>query len=219
MNDTLRDTLQSSIWGDTVSFHAYCDYLHDIGNDADALFLRWCLQIGVKFNPKGVVSCDKSTWHTIRQRLCRIIDVYDTEPAFSTYGYTSVRPFRLKGNIVTIADLIGKVITKWAIIESDSDKIELHFYTSDGKHYRFYHEQDCCEYVYLYDIVGDLNDLIGSHLTMAEEVVNKSNSGDDSETWTFYKFATVKGYVTIRWLGSSNGYYSESVDFEEVIHD
>lgn len=219
MSNALCDTLQKSIWGDTISFHAYCDYLHDIGNDADAIFLRWCLQVGVKFNSNGVVSCDESIWYTIYSRLCRILDVYDTDPKFNLYNYASLRPIRLKRNKVTIADLIGKVIVKWVIVESDNDKIELHFHTGDGKHYKFYHFQDCCEYVYLYDIVGDLNDLIGSNLTMAEEVVNRSNSGDDSETWTFYKFATVKGYVTIRWFGSSNGYYSESVDFEEVTHD
>lgn len=111
------------------------------------------------------------------------------------------------GNIIPeMKDLVGKTFT-----EVDGYK----FVCSEGT-FEFYHEQDCCESVDIYDIVGDLADLVGSPILMAEEVSGESPSGFDNEyheshTWTFYKFATIKGYVDIRWLGSSNGYYSESV--------
>jgi len=109
--------------------------------------------------------------------------------------------------------LEGKVITKIDKIDRDE---ELIFYTSDGKSYRMYHWQDCCENVYIEDIIGDLDDLIGTPVTMAEEISEDDEEAYESGTWTFYKLATTKGYVTIRWYGSSNGYYSESVSFVEI---
>lgn len=102
---------------------------------------------------------------------------------------------------------------------------ELIFECVDGRKFKFYHSQDCCENVRIEDVVGDLGDLVGEPILRAdEEVSNGHPEGyvrpqygyDDSFTWTFYKFATRKGYVDVRWLGESNGYYSESVDFMEI---
>lgn len=92
---------------------------------------------------------------------------------------------------------------------------EVRFESTCGRVFRLYHSQDCCESVDIEDVCGDVEDLIGSPILMAEEATSPDEDSE-SGTWTFYKLATVKGYVTIRWLGRSNGYYSESVYFEEV---
>ena len=87
------------------------------------------------------------------------------------------------------------------------------FVTNAGERFILSHEQDCCESVNIESIDGDLNDLVGSEILMAETWDNNHRIGDgcgDSETWTFIKFATIKGYVTVRFYGKSNGYYSES---------
>lgn len=97
---------------------------------------------------------------------------------------------------------------------------EITFTTVDDRVFRMYHSQDCCESVVIDEIHGDLEDLVGSEIVQAEEVSNEEEPPvpeyTDSYTWTFYKLATIKGYVTIRWFGSSNGYYSESVDVVEI---
>lgn len=116
----------------------------------------------------------------------------------------------------TFIELIGKTIKEINISES-KDYIE--FVLDNGEKYSMYHEQDCCESVYIEDIIGDLNDLIGSPIVIARGDSSGENPKgikieyQESFTWTFYNFATAKGYVTIRWYGASNGYYSESVQF------
>lgn len=115
-----------------------------------------------------------------------------------------------------ISELIGKTIVE---IQKGNDRTD--FKCSDGSAYAMYHNQDCCESVSIEDVIGDLSDLLNNPIILAEESTSSESpegkpSDSESQTWTFYKLATVKGYVTIRWWGTSNGYYSESVDFEKV---
>lgn len=119
---------------------------------------------------------------------------------------------------ITFDVLVGKTLSD---IENTGDR--LIFTTTDGKSYRMCHDQDCCESVTIDDICGELSDLIGSPIIRAEE--NSSNENpegvpipeyQDSFTWTFFRIATAKGTVVIRWYGESNGYYSEWVNFEEI---
>ena len=113
-----------------------------------------------------------------------------------------------------MAQMLGKTFVK---VTGSVDSDEMRFETAQGERFMFAHQQDCCERVDINDIVGDLQDLVGEPLLLAEEVQGETpldfNEREyESVTWTFYKFATRKGYVDVRWLGESNGYYSEGVD-------
>lgn len=114
--------------------------------------------------------------------------------------------------------ILDKIPIKVWVVNDD----ELHMQFSDGTSCKWYHKQDCCESVSINDIIGDLQGLVDLPLLVAEE---RSSEGEyppdlgyepESCTWTFYTFRNVSVSVDVRWFGESNGYYSESVDFQYV---
>jgi hypothetical protein len=120
---------------------------------------------------------------------------------------------------VDFSVLEGQTIERIDGLEVGSEQIMFH--TKEGNEYHMDHYQSCCESVSVEDICGDLDDLIGSPVLMAEDSSSQDSINPelewDSYTWTFYKLATVKGHVTIRWFGTSNGYYGEEVEFRRKV--
>jgi hypothetical protein len=125
--------------------------------------------------------------------------------------------------MASFEDLLHKHIHTIEGLEKGSDRVVIKCLEGN---YEMFHSQDCCECVMVEEIVGDVADIIGWAIMKAEEVTDGeelnppgSERSAESFTWTFYKIDTIKGGVTIRWYGSSNGYYSESVNFREMSRD
>lgn len=122
----------------------------------------------------------------------------------------------------TVSLLIGKTLE---CVEINEDQDEIYFCCTDGEAFRAYHMQDCCESVSVHDISGSLQDLIGSPIVESSATRDDENWPSDVEksrwtesfTWTTHKLKAASGVeVVVRWLGESNGYYSESVYFQRT---
>lgn len=107
---------------------------------------------------------------------------------------------KLKGHIIEKIEVSDEIIT---------------FYCENDITFCCKHDQDCCEDVHLSETIGDIDDLLYCPVMAAEEVSSgfetPKNINAESYIWTFYNVETQKGFVTFRWYGESNGYYSESV--------
>jgi hypothetical protein len=111
-----------------------------------------------------------------------------------------------------VEDLTNQRIMAVYGLEEGSREIRISF--ENNTTLEMYHQQDCCEHVRIEDIVGPTN--LGGAIWYGLDVKDSEEPEDymymdDSHTWTFYTLRTSKGYTDIRWLGESNGYYSESV--------
>ena len=115
---------------------------------------------------------------------------------------------------IAINEMLGKRWVRVERVDATGDASEeLRFIAEDGTKAIFFHARDCCESVTIEDVCGDLADLVGHPLIEATVCTSNAqcSEGGDSRTWTFYRFSTVMGTVTVRWFGISNGYYSEAV--------
>lgn len=116
-------------------------------------------------------------------------------------------------------DLVkGKTITAVYGLNKQEDSVLLSL--DDSSQIEFYHEQSCCENVWLEDFEFSGRDIIGGTIL---DIVLVSERQEDSvwgsKTWTFYKIQTTKGELFLRWCGESNGYYSEQVDIKYISPD
>ena len=121
-------------------------------------------------------------------------------------------------DLVNFNVLEGKIIVEY--VKNDYGLL---FKTKNNEYYLLEHIQDCCEDVFIESVSGDLDDLLNTPILLSEETTSSydqeppdDHKGDLSYTWTFYKLATIKGYIDIRFYGSSNGYYSETVSMYQL---
>ena len=113
-------------------------------------------------------------------------------------------------------DLKGETLTH---IDLNEKKDEILLTTESGRQFRVYHEQDCCEHVRIVGVLGRWNELLNRKV---EEVgIDEIEFGSDYDydgtgTETTLTFRVDGKTLINRWIGESNGYYSEKVDFEEI---
>ena len=109
---------------------------------------------------------------------------------------------------ISIDQIKGMTITA-VIYKESNESLLIHLNTHVLE---MIHHRDCCETVYLADVVGAFEDLIGYPLLEVSESIVDIATADMSSTTSYYNFRTVKASVQLRWLGESNGFYSETID-------
>ena len=136
----------------------------------------------------------------------KLIDVYNKP---NGYLYRA-------NNRCKIDELVGKAVRGLAYSD------EYFQILTDDCIYIFYHEYNCCESVWLTQVDGISDKIIGSRIVIAEVVTKTGEDvaidtdNYDSVTYSFYKIGTSKGMIDFRFQGVSNGYYSETVDLVKV---
>jgi hypothetical protein len=125
---------------------------------------------------------------------------------------------------ISFTTLTGLVLEK-LVVSKNRDEIEIQ---ASGRKFIMNHDQDCCENVMVESVQGNVSHALGEKIIDATMTSNKNDEPqspnlpqaiytNESWTWTYYTIRTQSETIVIRWYGASNGYYSESVDFSEIV--
>lgn len=105
-----------------------------------------------------------------------------------------------------------KGLTVQSVTGLEEGSAEVTFNLYNGSKIIMFHEQDCCESVYLEDVCGHEEDLIDATILHFEERYSThEETAEGDKKFTFYDIQTDRGCVNLRWIGTSNGNYSVSV--------
>lgn len=114
--------------------------------------------------------------------------------------------------------IVGKTIEKagiskkYRVHENEYDVLILTF--TDGDGIMFYHDQDCCERVIMTKY-NDLENLNGLYVKTFDKIAISDDDGDEYDSKTVTKLIFNDEFI-IEWIGTSNGYYNEGVQFKYI---
>jgi hypothetical protein len=129
---------------------------------------------------------------------------------------------------VPFSDLTNCILTS---IKVDAANDEVRFFTRGGREFLLFHEQAWDETVIIEEIIGSLDDLIGTPILRAETTYDSDvgptiemrialkGTPDWDDKWdrrVFYQLRTIKGSLLLIWCGDVHS-SSRSVTFVEGI--
>ena len=113
---------------------------------------------------------------------------------------------------IKLENLKGEILTAVDIFNGD----EIILTTQSGRRVKIFHEQDCCESVGIEGPEGDWTPLLGKVLLECRHESEQFEREYGTETKTTLTFRVDDTTVVSKWIGESNGYYSEEVHIEEL---
>lgn len=119
---------------------------------------------------------------------------------------------------VKVPEFVGEILTHVDVGKDEyEDQDQILLTTESGRQFLLTHDQDCCELVRIEGTDGEWSQLFGKVIEdVSWREKHTETDEDESRTDTTLAFKVNDATVISRWIGTSNGCYSESVNIKEL---